>query len=83
MATRWSRLHGEPYLRRGRGFDEVKDVEGLMVVLWFRGIEQWCLALGDLAHGGHGFPVTALTWKGMVERKWQDEERVSKALAFI
>jgi hypothetical protein len=33
MATRWSCLHGEPYLRRERGFREVEDVEGLMVVL--------------------------------------------------
>ena len=33
--------------------------------------------------GGHGFPVAALAWKKMAERKWQDEERLSEALAFI
>jgi len=40
MATRWSRLHGEFYLRRGRGFGEVEDMEELTVVLGFRGIGQ-------------------------------------------
>ena len=83
MATRWSRLHGEFYLRRGRGFGEVEDVEELTVVLWFGGIGQWRSVLGDLARGGHGFPVTALAWKRMAERKWRDEERVSEVLAFI
>ena len=33
--------------------------------------------------GGHGFPVAVLAWKKMAERKWQDEEQLSKALAFI
>ena len=41
MVTWWSRLHGEPYLRRRRGYGEVEDMEGLTVVLWFRGIRQW------------------------------------------
>jgi hypothetical protein len=36
MATRWSCLHGEPYLRRKWWFGEVEEVEGLAVVLWFR-----------------------------------------------
>ena len=35
-------------------------MEGLTVVLWFRGIRQWHSVSSDLAHGGHGFPVTAL-----------------------
>ena len=67
MATRWSRLHGEPYLRRGRGFGEVKDVEGLMVVLWFRGIGQWRLVRVIWLSGITVFPVTALTWKRTAE----------------
>ena len=33
--------------------------------------------------GGHGFPVAALAWKKMAERKWRDEEKLSEALAFI
>jgi len=56
MATRWSRLHGEFYLRRGRGFGEVEDVEELMVVLWFGGIRQWHSVSGDLARRRHGVP---------------------------
>jgi hypothetical protein len=35
-ATRWSRLHGEPYLRRKWWFGEDEEVEGLTVVRWFR-----------------------------------------------
>jgi len=54
MATRWSRLHGKPYLRRGRGFGEVEDVERLMVVLWFRGIGQWRSVRVIWLSGGHG-----------------------------
>jgi hypothetical protein len=56
MATRWSRLHGELYLRRKRTFSEVEDVEGLETVLWLRGIGQWCSGSGDLLGGGHRLP---------------------------
>ena len=34
MVTRWSRAHGELYLRRKWNDDGVKDVEELTVVLW-------------------------------------------------
>ena len=68
MATRWSRLHGEPYLRRKRGYGEVEDVGGGS--WWCCGSEEsdngarlrW-IWLG----GGHGFPVAALAWKKMAE----------------
>ena len=56
MATRWSRLHGEPYLRQGRGFGEVEDVERLTVVLWFRGIGQWRSVRVIWLSGGHDLP---------------------------
>ena len=35
MATRWSRAHGELYLRQKWDDGGVEDVEELMVVLWF------------------------------------------------
>ena len=38
MATRWSRAHGELYLRRKWNDGGVVDVEELTVVLWLRGI---------------------------------------------
>jgi hypothetical protein len=56
MATRWSHLHGEPYLRRERGFDEVEDVEGLEMVWWLSGIGRWRSGLGDWLDGGHDLP---------------------------
>ena len=56
MATRWSRLHGEFYLRRKQDYGEVEDVEELMVVLWFRGIGQWHLVWVIWLGGGHGLP---------------------------
>ena len=82
MATRWSRLHGEFYLRRGQGFGEVEDVEELMVVLWLRGIGQrrsvegvWLMvAIASRS---------PRSWKRMAGVKWRDERRVSEALAFI
>ena len=43
------------------------------------GTRFWVIWLG----GVMVFLVTALAWKGMAERKWRDEERVSEALAFI
>ena len=49
MATRWSRAHGELYLRRKRDDGGVEDMEDLTVVLWFRGIEQWRSITVDLA----------------------------------
>ena len=67
MATQWSRLHGEFYLRRKRDYGEVEDVEELTVVLWFRGIGQWRSVSSDLARDGHGFPVTVLAWKRTLE----------------
>jgi len=49
MATRWSRAHGELYLRRKWNDGGVTDVEELPVVLWLRGIGQWRSVLVDLA----------------------------------
>ena len=40
MATRWSRAHGELYLRRKRDDGVVADVEELTMVLWLGGIGQ-------------------------------------------
>jgi hypothetical protein len=56
MATRWSRPHGELYLRREQTFREVEDVEGLETVLWLRGIGQWRSGSIDLLSGGHCLP---------------------------
>jgi hypothetical protein len=56
MATRWSRLHGEPYLRRERLFGEVEDVEGLEMVRWLSRIGRWRLGLGDWLNGGNYRP---------------------------
>ena len=79
MATRWSRAHGELYLRRKWDDGGVVDVEELTVVLWFRGIGQWRSVLVDLArrrpllpgrraHGGR-------RWQRV---NWRDEERVAR-----
>jgi len=48
MATRWSRAHGESYLRRKWSGGGVEDVERLTMVLWFRGIGQWRSVLGGI-----------------------------------
>jgi len=49
MATRWSHAHRELYLRQKWNDGGVTDVEELPVVLWLRGIGQWCLVLVGLA----------------------------------
>ena len=48
MATRWSRAHGESYLRRKWSGGGVEDVERLTMVLWLRGIGQWRSVLGGI-----------------------------------
>ena len=63
MATRWSRAHGELYLRRKWNDGGVKDVEKLTVVLWLGGIGQKCSVEWVWLGGCHGIPVTALAWK--------------------
>ena len=48
MVTRWSRAHGESYLRRKWSGGGVGDVERLTKELWFRGIGQWRSGLGGI-----------------------------------
>ena len=62
MVTRWSRAHGELYLRQKWDDGGVEDVEELTVVLWFRGIGPRCSVEVDFWLGGcHGVPVAVLS----------------------
>jgi hypothetical protein len=56
MVTGWSHLHGELYLGREQTLGEVKDVWGLKVVLWLKGIGQWSSGSVHLLSGGHCLP---------------------------
>ena len=84
MATRWSRAHGELYLRRKWNDGGVKDVEELTLVLWFRGIGPRCSVEGDfgsVATTDSQPPCSRR--KEMAGVKWRGERRVNEALAFI
>ena len=73
MATRWSRAHGESYLRRKWSGGGVEDVERLMMVLWFRGIGQWRSVLVELAWRRHGVPIAVRAEEGEGMQKWNGD----------
>ena len=84
MATRWSRAHGELYLRRKRDDGVVADVEELIVVLWFRGIKPRCSVEGDFGSAATiASRPPCSRRKEMAGVKWRGERRVNEALAFI
>ena len=84
MATRWSRAHGELYLRRKWDDGGVADVEELTVVLWFRGIGQWRSVLVDFGSAAAIASRPPCSWrKEMAGVKWRGERRVNEALGFI
>jgi len=64
MATRWSHAHGELYLRRKWDDGGVEDVEELTVVLWLRGIGQWCSVRVIWLGGVMVFPAAVLAEEG-------------------
>ena len=70
MATRWSRAHGESYLRRKWSGGGVEDVERLTMVLWFRGIGQRRSVLVVLARRRHGVLVAVRAEEGEGMQKW-------------
>ena len=84
MATRWSRAHGELYLRQKWDDGGVEDVEELTVVLWFRGI-------GPRRSVEVDFGLAATTasrsprsrGRERQRGKWREEEGVSEALAWL
>ena len=82
MATRWSRLHGELYLRRKRDDGGVEDVEELTVVLWLGGIGQRRSVEGVWLAAAMA-SRSPRSWKRMAGVKWRGERRVNEALAFI
>ena len=84
VVTRWSRAHGELYLRQKWDDGGVEDVEELTVVLWFRGIGPRCSVEGDfgsVATTDSQPPCSRR--KEMAGVKWRGERRVNEALAFI
>ena len=84
MATRWSRAHGELYLRRKWNDGGVVDVEELTVVLWLRGIGPRRSVEGDFGSAAATASRSPRSRrKEMAESELVRRRERGEALAFI